>query len=275
VVRYINVPFNSAGFSTGVARMPAALGFAGIDIPVSAEPVRGPHGFLAETALVQMVADVEAAVRETFAAGRSPIVIGGDCPILLGCLAAMDNPALVFLDGHEDAWQPTPDLSGEASDSELGIAIGTVAAPVGPFVDRSRVVALGPRDSKELQDLGRDRIDAVVALRDDAWVNSASAYDLLAFAAPATADRWWLHIDLDVLSTSALGAVDYPLPGGLSWRRLERTVGLLIADGGCSGASIAVYNPDLDGGLAAVRIVTFIERLAKWLERGRHPVPAP
>ena len=275
MIRFINVPFNSAGFSTGVARMPGALGFDGIDIPVSAEPVRGPHGFLAEKSLVRMVADVEAAVRATFAAGQLPIVIGGDCPILLGGLAAMDDPGLVFLDGHEDAWQPTPDVRGEASDSELGIAIGTVAAPIGPFLDRSRVVALGPRDSSELLDFGHERIDTVVALRDDAWLNSASAYDLLEFAGPVTHSPWWLHIDLDVLSTSALGAVDYPQPGGLTWRRLERTVGLLIADGGCVGASVGVYNPDLDGGSSSKRIIAFVQRLAKWLERGRLAVPAP
>jgi len=275
VVRFINVPFNSAGFSTGVARMPAALGLEGVEIAVSAEPVRGPHGFLAERALVRMVADVEAAVREAFAAGELPIVIGGDCPILLGGIAAMHDPGLIFLDGHEDAWQPTPDLRGEASDSELGIAIGTVAAPIGPFIDRSRVVALGPRDASEIVEFGQQRLDNVIAMRDDAWVNSASAYDLLAFCEPVTGSGWWLHIDLDVLSTSALGAVDYPQPGGLSWRRLERTVGLLVANGGCAGASVGVYNPDLDEGRSAARVATFVQRLAKWLERGRLAVSAP
>src|SRR4051812_23869263 len=106
--------------------MPAALGFTGVEIPVDARPVRGPHGILAEDALVTMVADVAAAVRDAHHDGETPIIIGGDCPIMLGALAAMDDPGLVFLDGHEDAWQPIPQLSGEAADSELGIAIGVV-----------------------------------------------------------------------------------------------------------------------------------------------------
>lgn len=266
MVRYINVPFNSAGFSTGVARMPDSLGFAGVDIRVTAEPVRGPHGLLAEKSLVRMVRDVESAVREAFAAGEVPIVIGGDCPILLGALAAMDDPGLVFLDGHEDAWQPTPDVRGEASDSEIGIAIGIVPAPVAPVVERSRVVALGPRDSAEIAQFGQQSVAGLIGLRDDVWVNTASAADLLEFSNPATSGDWWLHVDLDVLSTSALGAVDFPQPGGLSWRSLERTVGLLVADGGCRGASVGVYNPDLDDGISAKRIVTFVKRLATWLE---------
>lgn len=255
--------------------MPAALGFEGVAIRVIAEPVRGPHGLLAEKALVRMVADVEAAVREAFDAGDVPIVIGGDCPILLGGIAAMEDGGLVFLDGHEDAWQPTPDVRGEASDSELGIAIGSVAAPIGPYIDRSRVVALGPRDAAEITEFGQDRVDSLVALRDDAWLNAASAYDLLEAASPATSGHWWLHIDLDVLSSTALGAVDYPQPGGLSWRRLERTVGLLVAAGGCCGASVGVYNPDLDEGRSGPRVKAFVERLAKWLERGRLVVRGP
>ena len=33
---------------------------------------------------------------------------------------------------------------------------------------------------------------------------------------------WWLHVDLDVLSTDSLPAVDYPQPGGLNWEQLEK-----------------------------------------------------
>src|SRR5215475_3369580 len=29
--------------------------------------------------------------------------------------------------------------------------------------------------------------------------------------------RWWLHTDLDVLTTAELAAVDYPQPGNLTW----------------------------------------------------------
>jgi len=44
----------------------------------------------------------------------------------------------------------------------------------------------------------------------------------------AEAPVWWLHTDLDVLSTEALAAVDYPQPGGLSWDQLtEVTIAAL------------------------------------------------
>lgn len=266
MVRYLNVPFNSAGFSTGVARMPAALGFAGLEVPVSVAPTRGEFGFLAETGFTRMVADVQAAVRDAFAAGEVPVVIGGDCPVMLGALAAMDDPGLVFLDGHEDAWQPTPDVRGEASDSEFGIAIGHVAAPIAPSVRRERALALGPRDGREIEGMGQVRVDGLVTMRDDAWLRTADLGDLRLLAGPATASGWWLHVDLDVLSSDALVAVDYPQPGGISWTRLEQVTEALTALGGCRGASVGVYNPDLDGGSAVPRISDFVRRLAACLD---------
>lgn len=249
--------------------MPASLGFAGIQIPVTVAPNRGVHGLIAEPGLSRMVADVETVVRDTLEAGDIPVLIGGDCPIMLGALAAIDDPGLVFIDGHEDAWQPSPDVRGEASDSELGIAIGTVPAPVPPVVAAERVVALGPRDADEITQFGQERINTVVAMRDDTWVNSASVDDVVALAAGATASSWWLHIDLDVLSTDALAAVDYPQPGGLSWQTLEAVTDALIAESGCRGASVVVYNPDLDQGASGPRIAAFVSRLSARLEQAQ------
>ena len=44
----------------------------------------------------------------------------------------------------------------------------------------------------------------------------------LAAAAAALPAPWWLHTDLDVLATADFAAVDYPQPGGLTWRQPER-----------------------------------------------------
>lgn len=242
--------------------MPAALDLPGETIAVNPTPQRGRFGFIAEPALVQMFADVQRAVRGALADGDLPIIIGGDCPVMLGALAALENPGLVFVDGHEDAWEPTPDVRGETSDSELGIAIGFISAPVPAVVDSSRVVALGPRDRVEITEFGQRRIDDLVTMRDDAWVEAASIADLTEVLAPATASDWWLHIDLDVLSTDALAAVDYPQPGGLSWATLETVTSVALGRGGCRGVSVADYDPDLDAGAAAPRIAEFVRQLA-------------
>jgi len=60
------------------------------------------------------------------------------------------------------------------------------------------------------------------------------------------ADNWWLHVDLDVLSTDALPAVDYPQPGGLRWSELEALTAAALRAPGCLGMTLCIYNPDLD-----------------------------
>lgn len=67
-----------------------------------------------------------------------------------------------------------------------------------------------------------------------------------------------------MLATSELPAVDYPQPGGLTWEELEEVVTAALAVPGCVGASVVIYNPDLDEErLHARRIVRFAAALSQ------------
>ena len=293
-LRLIEVPYNAAGLPTGVARMPAALRAAGLhellraDGPVSVDPIdvegmhpsRGPSGLLAEDALVRMIHDVTAAVRGAWLAGARPVVVAGDCSALLGALGALRGAGgggLVFLDGHEDAWPPDgPSLTGELSDSELGLALGLYPGPAGladllPCLAGAYTLVLGPRDAAELADAGTASIADRVAFRSGDWLADAGAAAALPGLVDGTAGRapagWWLHVDLDVLSTGALDAVDYPQPGGLTWAALDSVTEAALARPGCRGASVVIYNPDLDGGAAAPRVSRYVARTATLLGR--------
>jgi arginase len=115
-ITLIGVPYNSAGRPDGVARAPAALRAAGLaDGITDAGDVtfgpmilrRDPSGVIDEAALGAMTKRVGAQVADTLATGKAPLVVGGDCPVLLGCLrGAQRDPGglgLLFVDGHEDA----------------------------------------------------------------------------------------------------------------------------------------------------------------------------
>jgi arginase len=282
----VEVPFNSSGVAGGVARMPAALRAAGLHdaLPALDRVVavdvgelvarRGPAGFLAEDALVRAVVGARDAVGEALARGSVPVVVGGDCPVMLGPLAGLRDvghrPGLVFLDGHEDAWPPELSPTGEAADSELGLALGLVGAPPGlddvlPVVAASDVAVLGARDAAELAAAGCPSLAGVVRLLTGpvlAGDGAAAAVRDAVAAATEDTTAWWLHVDLDVLSTDALPAVDYPQPGGVGWERLTELAAAALERPGCAGASVVIYNPDLDGGAAAPRIVRFVAELA-------------
>jgi len=63
--------------------------------------------------------------------GEFPIVRGGDCSIVLGCLLAIrrrGRHGLLFLDGHADFYQPEAEPSGEVASIDLALA--TAAGPL-------------------------------------------------------------------------------------------------------------------------------------------------
>jgi arginase len=283
--RIIYVPFNAAGLASGVAGMPQAIHSAGVEermpgpvtstwIPTDTmRPARGPSDLLAEDALTSMVDDTAAALSAAWRDGEVPLVVAGDCPVLLAPLIAAKangGAGLVFIDGHEDAWDPKVTPTGEASDCEIGLALGLFRGPdrLGglPCLRPEHLVMLGPRDQEEIADAGqpsiRDQVTRYVSGAQLAARPESHAYreaaDLVAGGAGTADAGWWCHIDLDVLETASLSAVDYPQPGGLTWRQLERLTETCLNVPGCLGASVVIYNPDLDGGHAAERIADFI-----------------
>ena len=178
----IGVPFNSAGTNDGVARAPTALRHAGLvgaltrvglvvrdsgDLALP-QPTseRDPDSHvIAPAALLAMIDHVRVAVAESLERGALPLVLGGDCPVLLGCLAAVaasgGAPRVLFVDGHEDAWPAARSTTGEAADMELGWMIGTTSADlpadlrrVIPVLQPDDAIVLGTRDEEELAEAG-------------------------------------------------------------------------------------------------------------------------
>jgi arginase len=265
----IGVPTNSSGTPDGVARAPGVLRERGLaaalgrrpgftdagDLALPApQPRRGPSGLLAEEALIAMIGQVREATAAARRDQRFPLLIGGDCPVILGALAALqaerDEPGLLFVDGHEDAWPPRRSPTGEAADCELGLVLRLFDDDLDPRlrgalprVRARNVVAVGPRDDGELASAGV----ASLAGRLRALIRPAElAAEGLAAVAAALPAPWWLHTDLDVLATDEFAAVDYPQPGGLTWPQLSQVTSAALAADGCAGWSVCIYNPDLD-----------------------------
>jgi len=256
------------GLAAALGRHPGFTDAGDLVLPAPV-PVRGRSGLLAEDALVAMIERVAEAVGAARGDGRFPLLVGGDCPVILGALAALLAEAgrcgLLFVDGHEDAWPPAVSPTGEAADCELGLALrlyDTGLSPrlraVLPRIGPADVAAIGPRDSSELAAAGV----ATLAGRLGALIRppelTAGRFAAAVAGLPAP---WWLHTDLDVLATGELAAVDYPQAGGLTWGQLAALTATALATEGCAGWSVCIYNPDLDPGRdGADAVVGYITR---------------
>jgi arginase len=102
-------------------------------------------------------------VREVLQSGQFPLVIGGDCSILLGCLYGArlaGGRGLVHIDGHSDFFHPgnynTASRPGSAAGMDLALACGrgelllTHWPEIGrPLVEDADVVQVGEREAEE------------------------------------------------------------------------------------------------------------------------------
>jgi arginase len=286
----LGAPWDCSGSGRGEQAAPAALRAAGLsammdrdlgDVACAIDSVeRDAHtGVLALPETVRsahaLAEDLERALRDQ--PGRRPLVIGGDCSILLGIVPALRRTVgpmgLWFLDGHPDYSDGHGSETGETADMELAVLTGIGADPlvtlagVVPMVPASAVVMLGHRtsglDAASASELARvppalhHRIDAATVA-----VAPAAAGRFAASLPPEPHWRMWLHLDVDVLDGEVLPAVSYPQQGGLDWDQLAAVMEPLARSRRLLGVSVADFRPDLDPtGEHAARLLDLLERI--------------
>ena len=276
-------------FPRGVEHLPDALLGAGLADALDArragrvepppyEPRRDPAtGLLNPAGLRDYARQLADATGEVLDGGEKPVVLGGDCSILLGNLLALNRRGrfgLLFLDGHADFYQPEAEPNGEAASMDLALATGRgprVLADLdgrGALVRDEDVVAFGRRDAEEAEAAGSQRIeDTGVAVIDLATVRDLGVEravgDALERVVRPELDGFWIHVDCDVLDDAVMPAVDYRLPGGLSWDELESVLAAAIATGRAVGLELTILNPALDTDGVIIR--TLVARLGRAL----------
>ncbi|MEI5007742.1 arginase family protein [Streptomyces sp. PmtA] len=231
------------------------------------DPERDPGtGVLNPGAIARYSVLLADAVGDVLDRGAFPLVLGGDCRILLGNLLALrrrGRHGLLFLDGHTDFYQPSAEPLGEAASMDLALVTGrgprllTDLEGSGPLVRDEDVVAFGFRDSAESAEAGMQPLPAGLHAVDLDAVRAAgaeaAARDAVARLTGRASAGYWVHLDVDVLDDAVMPAVDYRRPGGLTWSELESVLRTALADERAAGLDVTIFNPrlDPDGGIAA------------------------
>jgi arginase len=200
--------------------------------------------------------------------GEFPIVLGGDCSILLGDLLALKRRGrygLLFVDGHADFYNPEANPNGEAASMDLALVTGrgpkllTNIEGREPLVRDEDVVLFGFRDADEQALYGSQPLPRELLAFDLPVIRHRGA-ELCARNAVAHLTRnggpdagFWIHVDADVLDDAIMPAVDYRLPGGLSWDELTGTLRAAIQSQRAVGMEVTIYNPKLDADRAGAR----------------------
>ena len=285
----LGAPWDCSGTGRGEARAPRALREAGltdrVDVDLGDATTVISSSRRDETTGVRALPDTIAAAHAlaaALAAGmrahpeRRPLVIGGDCSLLLGVFAhtrpALGNVGLWLVDGHPDYLDAHASDTGETADLELAVLTGAgppsltglgtaepmVAARHAALIGH-RTAGLDPASAAELARVPPDlfMIDSPAVIGDPHGAGRRAV---------AWADRlglpMWLHLDLDVLDPSIMPAVTYPQSGGPDVDQLAAVLTPLAAAPNLLGVSIADFRPDLDpDGRLATRLVTLLDRV--------------
>lgn len=224
-------------------------------------------------------------------ASEVPLVLGGDCSILLGGLLALrraGRAGLLFLDGHADFYQPEAEPFGEAASMDLALATGHGPAALcdlegrAPLMRAEDTVLVGFRDGEEQAREGSQPLPREVLALDLAAVRAlgaaaAAERAIARLTGPRAPARFWMHIDADVLDDAVMPAVDYRQPGGMAPGELSTFLVAAMATERVAGIEVTIYNPTLDpdGAAGATLTETLVHAIGRCAAIARRPAPLP
>jgi arginase len=222
-----------------------------------------------------------------------PIVIGGDCSILIGNLLALkqmnsggssssgscgggNRYGLFFIDGHADFYQPDASLTGEVADMDLAIVSGrgpdilTDIEGLKPLVLDQDIVVFGYRDGDQAASYGsQDVCKTKMHVFDLEKVYTLGITHAASLAIEKLMNNnlvgFWIHLDVDVLDDAIMPAVDYRLDGGgLSFSDLSELLKVVLGSENAVGMDITIFNPllDVDGSIARRFVSSIVSGLS-------------
>jgi arginase len=211
-----------------------------------------------------------------------PVVIGGDCSILLGALAGSlkGGPlSLVHIDGHSDFRHPgNYDFAtnpGAAAGMDLALATGrgedllTQWPQVStPLVPDDQVVQIGEREGNspdyewpDIRNTSITRIDVFTA-REMGPLQIIHKVRSILNRKPDW--RFWLHLNIDVLDGHVFPAVDSPGQPGIEQGDLVTIVNALAQNDRYAGMTLTIFDPDLDrDGTYARHLVALVKQMLR------------
>jgi arginase len=268
--------------STGVERLPSVLLEHGLaerlharragrvepDGARSAErdPVTKTLNARAIARYTSQLADAVEAIREK---GEFPVVLGGDCTIVLGPALALRRRGrygLLFIDGQADFFQPEAEPQGEGASMDLAFVTGHGPKLLTEFeghralVRDTDAVAFGFRDAEDQAEYGSQPLPAELLAFDLPAIRATgiadAARDAVAHLSRTELDGFWIHVDADCLDDAVMPAVDFRLPGGLTPEELVTVLKMALTSGRAVGLEVTIYNPALDADGSAGRLLT-------------------
>ncbi len=259
----------SPGVEPGVRFFPAAMEKAGfelsirkeksqVDIPAYSTDI-DPETRVRNTGkIIEFSRRLANEIQTIFQRNESPVVLGGDCSVLIGPALALKRRGdygLFFLDGHTDYVTPQQSGSAGAAGMDLAIVAGkgheklTNMENLEPYFGEENIFCCGNRELTEawyVDEIKKSRIHYfdLFALRKKGMDKTVKEFVEMVIAKKLAG--LWIHFDVDVLDDRIMPCVDSRQEDGLSYSEMHQVLRPLIESEYFHGIDISIFDPTLD-----------------------------
>jgi arginase len=284
----IEAPFNlglkepEPGVEPGVRFLPDALqghGFAGrlnitditrVKPPAYVSVIDAQSGIRNLKQVVAYSRLLAANVEIQLKKHKSPLIIGGDCSILIGIMLALKNLGkygLFFIDGHTDFITSEQSSTAAVAGMDLAIVAGlgnenlTNIDGLKPYVREEAIFCYGNREYNEFYEapIINSSVNYYHLNKIRQMGINRITEKFLTIIDKNELDGFWIHLDADVLDDAVMPCVDSRNTGGLSYNELKQTLQTLLNSPKFTGIDITILDPTLD--IDGTVIQQFVENI--------------
>jgi arginase len=232
-----------------------------LDVMIPETQEIGSPSLRYKPAILAACDDLRLVVERSLAAGRMPLVLGGDHSIAIGSVAGVSNHhhakgasiGVLWFDAHGDANTPETTPSGNIHGMSLAISMGMGDPDLvglggrSPKVDPKRVALIGVRDLDpgERENL-RAAGAAIYTIRE---LDERGMRDIVNEAVERVSQgAAGIHVsfDLDVVDPEDAPGIGTAVPGGITYREAHLAMEILSEQARVVSADFVEVNPILD-----------------------------
>lgn len=196
------------------------------------------------------------------------LIIGGDCSLLLGTGMALKRQGrygLIYLDGHTDYCRTdTKAVAG----MDLGLATGFGPDKLvnlnnqAPYFDEENIFCVGDKESdpEYVRLIEASKINYFDLGQIRKMGSETVARIFLQMVEKQNLTGFFVHLDVDILTSLVMPAVDCPDERGLTYEELMPLLKIIMESPLAVGMELTIFDPSLD--TDGVIIKRFIEEIS-------------
>lgn len=278
-IRIIGVPMDLGASRRGVDMGPSAVRYTdlrdrleklghdvddvgNVHVPLREDAARGAQrGARYLGSITEVCVSTAQRTEEALAAGRVPVVLGGDHALAAGSIAGAarylrtkgQRLGALWIDAHGDLNTPNSSKSGNVHGMPLAALLGNgdkemvAISGAEPALRASDVALIGLRDldAAERTHIKKWKLSAYTMRALDERGLRAVLEESIGIATRDTAGVW-VSFDIDVIDPEEAPGVGTAVPGGMTYREAHLAMEMLADTGKLVGLDLVEVNPVLD-----------------------------